>query len=81
MIDRGKRLDIMKQLIISLKGSLVLDRAVCTNCLTQVNPISEIVPVNVRIMEFGTESYTTLEPKCPVCGTFIQAEQFLHVVH
>ena len=78
MLDMGKRLDYIKTLIPSLKGSLVLERVVCKNCLTLVNPLCEAVSVNVRNLEFGTKSYTVLEPQCPVCGTFIPSEQFLH---
>ena len=79
MLDMGKRLFHVKKLIASLKDSLVLERIVCTNCLTLVNPLCECVPVNLRDMEFGTKSYTILEPQCPVCGTFIPSEQFLHI--
>jgi len=79
MIDRGRRLDHIKELINSVKGLMVLERIVCNNCLTQVNPLCEVVPVNIRNMEFGTKSYTVLEPQCPVCSTFIPAEQFFHI--
>ena len=79
MITVGKRLKLFKELIPSLKGLLVMDRIACPNCMTLVNPLCELVPVNTRSMKFGTKRFTVLEPLCPVCGAFIEAEQFLHI--
>ena len=81
MIDMNIRLHHIKNLIASGKGSLVLERVVCSNCMTVVNPLSAFVLVNVRKMEFGSKSYTVLEPQCPVCSVFIPAEQFVHVAN
>jgi hypothetical protein len=47
--------------------------------MTLVNPLCELVPVHTRSMKFGTKRFTVLEPLCPVCGAFIEAEQFLHI--
>lgn len=79
MIARSKRLKLIKELIPSLKGLLVIDRIACPNCMTLVNPLCELVPVHTRSMKFGTKRFTVLEPLCPVCGAFIEAEQFLHI--
>jgi hypothetical protein len=79
VLDKGKRLDHIKKLRSSVKGSIVVEPIVCSNCLTRVNPLCELVSVNVRTMEFGLRSYTVLEPECPLCGTFISSEEFLHL--
>ena len=81
MIDMSIRLQHIKNLIASGKGSLVLERIVCSNCLTLVNPLCEFVPVNTRNMKCGTKSYIIMEPQCPVCGAFITAEQFVRIVN
>jgi hypothetical protein len=81
MLDMGRRLDHIKTLMTSLKSSLVLERIVCSNCLTLINPLCEFVPVNIRNMDLGSKSYTVMEPQCPVCGAFIQGEQFLHIAN
>ena len=38
MIDASIRLACIKELIPSIKGSLILERVVCSNCMTMVNP-------------------------------------------
>ena len=58
---------------------MVLERIVCNNRFTQVNPLCEAVPVNIRNMALDTKSYIVLEPQCPVCGTFIACETFFHI--
>ena len=79
MLDRKKRLDYFKKLTVAMKGSMILERIVCNNCLTLVNPLCEAVPVNVRHMLLGTKKYAVLEPQCPVCYTLIPCELFFHV--
>ena len=81
IIDISIRLQHIKNLIASGKGSLVLERVVCSNCMTVVNPLSKFVLVNVRKMEFGSKSYTVMEPQCPICSAFITSEQFVHIVN
>jgi hypothetical protein len=77
--DRGKRHEYLKKLIATMKGSIILERIACNNCLTIVNPLCEAVPVNVRKMAVGAKTYVVLEPQCPVCGTFIACETFFHI--
>ena len=77
MLEMRQRLDYVRRLISTMKGSLVLERISCNECLTQVNPLCETVLVNIRTITFGKKSFEVLEPKCPVCGTFITSEQFL----
>lgn len=78
---RDKRLYHIKNLIASVKDAVVMEPIICNNCLTRVNPISEGVLVNTRNMAVGTKHYTLLEPACPVCGAFIQGEQFVHIAN
>ena len=79
MLDRTTRLDIFKKLKDDMKGSLIHERITCDNCLTQVNPLCEAVPVNKRNMLFGTKLFILLEPQCPVCNAFIPCETFFHI--
>ena len=79
MPDRGKRLDYIKKLIATMNGSMVLERIICNHCLTQVNAISDAVPVNIRNMAVGTKRFVILEPQCPICGSFIACETFFHI--
>jgi hypothetical protein len=79
LLDRRERLNFIKKLLINLKGLMVMDRIVCTNCLTLVNPLCDDVLVNVRGMTIGAKSFKILEPSCPVCGTFITSDTFIHI--
>lgn len=81
MLDRTTRLDIFKKLKDNMKGSLIMERIVCDNCLTQVNPLCEAVAINQKNILFGTKLFILPEPQCPVCGTFIPYEMFVHILN
>jgi hypothetical protein len=77
MLDAKMRIDTVK----SLKGPFIFERITCDNCLTQVNPLCPKVLVNKRVIRVGATTNTVLEPQCPVCGNFIPAEQFFHILN
>jgi hypothetical protein len=79
MLDKRTRLDYINNLIAAMKGSLIMECIFCNQCLTQVNPLSETVLVNVREMAFGAKAFTVLEPQCPICGTLLSGEHFIHI--
>ena len=78
ILNAKERIDVIK----SLKGPFILERITCDICLTQVNPLSPQVLVNKRVISFGCDTTNTvLEPQCSVCGNFIAAEQFFHLIN
>lgn len=81
LLDRRERLNFIKTLLVNLQGLMVMDRIVCTNCLTVVNPLCDDILVNVRGMTIGAKSFKILEPSCPVCSTFITSDTFLHIAN
>lgn len=75
MPSTAERLDSIR----NLEGGVILERIVCDVCVTVVNPLNRNLPVNKRMIKFGQLTNTMLEPLCPVCGSFIPAEQFFHI--
>jgi hypothetical protein len=77
LLGSKKRIELIK----NLKGPFIVEKISCANCLTLVNFLNPNVLVNVRSISFGLITNIVLEPQCPICGCFIQAEEFFHIVN